>query len=258
MVDSFERLLMQSLEKCQTLHPSSNLGDLTTPPRVFPYDTGNIGDWYDMDTVSALGSGTNSTMFKCFERGNTAWKPPYACKVIPKADPFNTFPKIRQEMKNLFMLLHQPNIITHHDVFEDADNMYLVMELFNGGKLLEDFNRRFRNADPARRSVSSLYSEAEATNIMFQIMSVIQACQSVGIVHRYHKPKNVLIVDKDENSFPIIKIIDFRLSTFTQPDEVLHELVGTPLYIAPEITRQAYGGEADVWNMGSLVENMAK
>ena len=64
---------------------------------------------------------------------------------------------------------------------------------------------------------------------MFQIMSVIQTCQSVSIVHRDLEPENVLIVDKDENGFPIIKVIDFGLSTFTQPDEVLHELVGTPL-----------------------------
>ena len=252
MVDSFERLLMQSRERCQTLQPSSNLEDLTTPPRVFPYDTGNIREWYDMNIFTALGSGTSSTMFKCFERGSTTWKPPCACKVIPKVDPFNTFPKIRQ-VKILFALLHQPNIITLHDVFEDANYVYLVMELGNGGELLEDFNRRFRSADPAWRSALSLYSEAEAASIMFQIMSVIQACQSVGVVHRDLKPENVLIVDKDENGFPIIKVIDFGLSIFTQPDEVLHELIGTPLYIAPEVTQHAYGGEADVWSAGCIM-----
>ena len=75
-----------------------------------------------------------------------------------------------------------------------------------------------------------MYSEAEAASIMFQIMSAIQACQSMGVVHRDLKLENVLIVDKDENDFSIIKIIDFGLSTFTQPDEALHEHVGTPLY----------------------------
>lgn len=252
MAESFRTLLMQSQDKCQTLHPSSNLGDLTVPPRVFPYDTGNIRDWYDMDTVSVLGSGSSSTMFKCFERGTTS-KPPYACKVIPKADPFNTFPKIRHEVKILFALLHQPNIITLHDVFEDADYVYLVMELCNGGELLEDFNRRSRKIDPAQRPLPPLYSEAEVASIMFQIMSAIRACQSVGVVHRDLKPENVLIVNKDEDGFPIIKVIDFGLSTFTQPGEVLHELVGTPLYIAPEVVRQAYGGEADVWSAGCIM-----
>ena len=81
-------------------------------------------------------------------------------------------------------------------------------------------------------------------------MSAIRTCQSVGVVHRDLKPENVLIVDKDESGFPMIKIIDLRLSTFTQPDEVLHELVGTPPYIAQEVTRHAYGGEADVWSAG--------
>lgn len=136
-----------------------------------------------MDKVSVLGSGSSSTMFKCFERGTTS-KPPYACKVIPKADPFNTFPRIRHEVKIMFALQHQPNIITLHDVFEDADYVYLVMELGNGGELLEDFNRRFRKADPAQRPLPPLYSEAEAASIMFQIMSAIRACQSVGVVHR--------------------------------------------------------------------------
>ena len=101
-----------------------------------------------MDTVSALGSDTSSTMFKCFERGSTTWKPPCARKLISKANPFNTFPKIQQEMKILFAFLHQPNIIILHDVFEDADYVYLVMELGNGGELLEDFNQRYKKCRP--------------------------------------------------------------------------------------------------------------
>lgn len=254
MGQSFRTLSMQYGDECRTLHRSSDPGNLTVPPcRVFPYDTGNIRDWYDVETFSVLGAGSSSTTFKCFERGATS-KRPCACKAIPKADPFNTFPKIRQEAKILFVLLHQPNIITLHDVFEDDDYVYLVMEFGNGGELFNDFNRRTQIAERTRRPSSlPLYSEAEVASIMLQIMSAMRACHSVGITHRDLKPENVLIVDKDENGFPKIKIIDFGLSTFTQPGEVLHELVGTLMYIAPEVAQQAYNHKADVWGAGCIM-----
>ena len=55
-----------------------------------------------------------------------------------------------------------------HDVLEDVDYVYLVMELGNGGELLQDFNQRFRRSDPTQRSTSSLYSEAETTTLCFK------------------------------------------------------------------------------------------
>ena len=50
-----------------------------------------------------------------------------------------------------------------------------------------------------------------------------------------------------------IKLIDFGLSEFFSPFEPMHELVGTPLYWAPECFHQNYGKEADIWAIGIIL-----
>lgn len=50
-----------------------------------------------------------------------------------------------------------------------------------------------------------------------------------------------------------IKLIDFGLSEFFSPFEPMHELVGTPLYWAPECFHQNYGKEADIWAIGIIM-----
>lgn len=56
---------------------------------------------------------------------------------------------------------------------------------------------------------------------------------SKGIVHRDLKLENLLLKDKDDISS--VKIIDFGLAKYVSTPETTQTVVGTPLYIAPEI-----------------------
>ena len=41
-----------------------------------------------------------------------------------------------------------------------------------------------------------------------------------------------------------LKLIDFGLASYWAPGDVMRDVVGTPLYIAPEVLRGSYGVEA--------------
>ena len=67
----------------------------------------------------------------------------------------------------------------------------------------------------------------------------VRYIHSKGIVHRDLKLENFLFSSKDPESE--LKMIDFGLSKHFAVGEVLHEAVGTPYTVAPEVIRGRYG-----------------
>lgn len=73
---------------------------------------------------------------------------------------------------------------------------------------------------------------------MDKILSAINHIHSKGIVHRDIKPDNILFLTKQIDSE--IKIIDFGLSVKCNEGKDLSTIVGTPLYVSPDVLRGRY------------------
>ncbi|XP_026660993.1 CDPK-related kinase 3-like isoform X2 [Phoenix dactylifera] len=146
---------------------------------------------------------------------------------------------VRREVKILKALSGHKNLVTFHDACEDALNVYIVMELCEGGELLDRILAR-----------GGRYTEEDAKVIVMQILSVVSYCHLQGVVHRDLKPENFLFTTRDENA--LMKIIDFGLSDFNRPDERLNDIVGSAYYVAPEVLHRAYSMEADIWSIGVI------
>lgn len=98
------------------------------------------------------------------------------------------------------------------------------------------------------------------------ILDALCAAQDAGITHRDIKPSNVVLVpvgsvgDSDES----VKLLDFGLARQWPVSDVearltdTGEIVGTPLYMAPErITQQCdVDPRADVWSVGVMLFEM--
>uniref|UniRef100_A0A2C9U7B0 Protein kinase domain-containing protein n=1 Tax=Manihot esculenta TaxID=3983 RepID=A0A2C9U7B0_MANES len=146
---------------------------------------------------------------------------------------------VRREVKLLRGLTGHSNLLQFHDAFEDSDNVCIVMELCEGGELLDRILSR-----------GGKYSEDDAKCVLVQILSVVAFCHLQSVVHRDLKPENFLYTSKDENSQ--LKVIDFGLSDFVRPDERLNDIVGSAYYVAPEVLHRSYCTEADVWSIGVI------
>ncbi|BAT74989.1 CDPK-related kinase [Vigna angularis] len=164
-----------------------------------------------------------------------------AVKVIPKSKMTTAIAieDVRREVKILRALNGHSNLIQFYDAFEDQDNVYIVMELCEGGELLDMILSR-----------GGKYSEDDAKAVMVQILNVVAFCHLQGVVHRDLKPENFLYTKKDESSE--LKAIDFGLSDFVRPDERLNDIVGSAYYVAPEVLHRSYSTEADVWSIGVI------
>ena len=72
-----------------------------------------------------------------------------------------------------------------------------------------------------------------------------------NIVHRDIKPENILIEDVDNLE---IKVTDFGFATFFDSEKKLDEVLGSPIYMPPEIVKkQLYDSKVDVWSAGVVV-----
>lgn len=72
------------------------------------------------------------------------------------------------------------------------------------------------------------------------------------IAHRDLKPENILLESKDKNSLEI-KISDFGFSCFFDPKKGLDLVLGSPLYMAPEIIEaKNYNEKVDIWSIGII------
>ncbi|PKA49496.1 CDPK-related protein kinase [Apostasia shenzhenica] len=164
-----------------------------------------------------------------------------AVKVIPKAKMTTSISieDVRREVKILKALSGHENLVQFYDAYEDIENVYIIMELCEGGELLDKILSR-----------GGKYSEEDAKAVMVQILNVISFCHLQGVVHRDLKPENFLFTTKDENSQ--LKAIDFGLSDFVKPDERLNDIVGSAYYVAPEVLHRSYNTEADVWSIGVI------
>ncbi|KAI3777100.1 hypothetical protein L1987_46894 [Smallanthus sonchifolius] len=164
-----------------------------------------------------------------------------AVKVIPKSKMTTTIAieDVRREVKILRALTGHNNLVKFYDAYEDHEKVYVVMELCEGGELLDRILSR-----------GGKYSEDDAKAVLIQILSVVAFCHLQGVVHRDLKPENFLFTSKDENS--PLKAIDFGLSDFVKPDERLSDIVGSAYYVAPEVLHRSYSTEADVWSIGVI------
>jgi hypothetical protein len=180
-----------------------------------------------------------------------------ALKVIPSVVSGVAAARFAREAEIGARLRHA-NLVSIVDVgIARGGTPFLVMELVSGGSLDE---QRARFGDVAW-----------AVPLLRQIVDGLAALHAAGVVHRDLKPPNVLLA-AEPGGAPVAKICDFGIARMgatdgdgmpLEADAVMAgspaltrtgEIMGTPLYIAPEIVwdREPFRPSADVFSLAVL------
>jgi serine/threonine-protein kinase HSL1, negative regulator of Swe1 kinase len=139
----------------------------------------------------------------------------------------------------IMRLLNHPNIVRIYDVWENSNEIYLIMENVDGGELFQYLSQH------------GALPEDEAVYIFRQLVEALAYCHRLSIFHRDLKPENILL-DKKTST---VKLIDFGMAAYQPTGDKLKTPCGSPHYAAPELLQgQPYdGSKADVWSLGVVL-----
>ena len=197
-----------------------------------------------------IGSGKFGKVVLAYNKLDTTKSQKVAIKAIKMKKVKDILQMIGQEIKTLESLDH-PNIVKYYETRYGMEYVYIVMEYCAGGMLFDKLTKM------------DIFSEKEAGRIMEKLLRGIAHCHANGIIHRDIKPENIMYSSKEKDAE--IKLIDFGLSKIRKsttrggghsepegPRKRRGSLVGTPLYIAPEVLTGFYSNACDIWSLGVI------
>ncbi|BFU21794.1 protein kinase, putative [Entamoeba histolytica HM-1:IMSS-B] len=146
---------------------------------------------------------------------------------------------LRREIDVMRKLSNHPNVVKLYDVYEDEKTILMVIEYMSGGELYDQIIQR------------GSFTEADASDIVYQILSALCYIHSNGIGHRDLKPENLLCATPKGD---IVKIADFGLSKDNSDgNTAMTTCCGSPSYVAPEVLEgSSYDHECDIWSLGVI------
>ena len=185
-----------------------------------------------------LGDGSFSVCRRCTEISS---KKEYAVKIISRrVDSL-------QEVRLLELCQGHPGIVRLVEVMQDSCHTYIVTELLRGGELFARIKKKRR------------FTEAEASGILGQLVSVVTYLHSLGVVHRDLKPENLLFASEKEGAQ--LKVVDFGFARLKPEMEsgMLTPCFTLP-YAAPEVldtarssAQEGYSESCDLWSLGVIL-----
>jgi serine/threonine-protein kinase len=195
-----------------------------------------IGTWAQLALLEELGAGSFGVVYR-------AWDPHLAREVALKVVGSGSIAaldtsRIAREGRLLARLRH-PNIVTVYGAAVEQGRVGLWMELIRGITLAEAVTKQ------------GPFSAREASLIGLDVCRALAAVHRAGLLHRDVKAQNVMREDGGR-----IVLMDFgtgrEIDAKGPPGKP--EIVGTPLYLAPEIFRgEPASVRTDVYSAGVLL-----
>ncbi len=143
--------------------------------------------------------------------------------------------RFRAEAVTLARVNH-PNIATVYELFQDDDQLLMVMELVSG----QTFEQLIDRTGPM--------AVERAASLAAQILDALGHAHRAGIVHRDLKPANLMLTDAG-----VVKVMDFGIARVSGTERMTSDglMVGTPAYMAPEQVRgEEVDGRTDLYAVG--------
>ncbi len=197
---------------------------LAERPEAIPIPR-SLSDRFRIEEV--IGQGGFGTVYRVFEPATTSV---FALKIIRLEGGFG---RARREIRAALQVQHAGVIRCYEaDVLDEY--AYFLFELAKGS--LKDLLRRRRD-------------RPKAWAALCEASLGVAGLHAAGLVHRDLKPSNILLTEEGA------KVADLGLATAEAGGPLLHrkQVVGTPLYMAPE---QACGEEAtsavDIYALGVM------
>jgi serine/threonine protein kinase len=190
--------------------------------------------------LEVIGEGGMATVYRAFDQ---RLQRPRAIKVLSPA--LSGRPALRRRFMaeaQTMATLEESRVVRIFDVAEEGDRCYIVMELVDGGSLLD----RIRDYGPLPPRM--------AATVALQLCESLQAAHDAGVIHRDIKPHNILLTRVGE-----LRITDFGIAQVQQEGgdglTKTGAVMGTWGFMAPEQKSDAKNvdARADLYSVGATL-----
>jgi serine/threonine protein kinase len=201
----------------------------------------NDSHWGPLRIIERIGGGKFGDVYRAWDRRldrEVALKILQSKQLIEETDSSAII-----EEGRLLAKVHHPNVVTVYGAERIDGQVGVWMEFIHGETLESELEDR------------GPFSEAELLELGIQLADALIAVHRAGVIHRDIKAQNVL---RDQANR--VLLADFGAGVGPAELAANHqaELVGTPLYVAPEVLA---GGDAtsqsDIYSLGVLVFHLA-
>jgi serine/threonine protein kinase len=166
-----------------------------------------------------------------------------AVKIISKSAT-RAYRNARQEAIMQRSLVHE-HVCPLIDVFEDEDNLYLILEFIGGQDLFDAV------------LTEGALQEASAAALVKQLLEALEYCHKEGVIHRDVKAENILLQPLGKQlagQAPSLVLADFGLAMAADvADYAPQAVVGTEGYLSPEASDGKYSPASDMWSVGKVL-----
>jgi len=198
---------------------------------VMRHTQGHPSDIYEI--LEHLGDGDTSS---CWEGWHRDTKVPCAIKAEMKSDEAWLWEEI-----NIMRRVDHPNIVKLFETFENDSQVFMVLELCEGGRLFD-------------KVVAVEHCNFRCARLAGHLASAINYLHGKNICHRDIQLDNFLLLDDRPLEEAVVKLIDFTTAKAFGPNEPpMKTKICTPGYVAKEIlTRKEvpYTEKVDIWSLG--------
>ena len=207
-------------------------------------------EWEDLKQHRTLGTGTFGRV-KLMEHRTTGRA--MALKCMQK----HAIVQAHQEVnivseRDVMLACDHPFIIKLYRTFQDANSVFMLLELVQGGEL---WTLLYQNQTALPRTKLGGIQSTAAKFYAACVVSCFEHIHGLGVAYRDLKPENLLL---DANGY--LKMVDFG---FAKKVPFMHKLVqrnktftlcGTPEYLSPEIIQsRGHDQGVDWWATGVLI-----
>jgi tRNA A-37 threonylcarbamoyl transferase component Bud32 len=191
--------------------------------------------------VEVLGEGGMAIVYRAYDERLQVYR---AIKVLSAA--LARHPTIRERFLNearTMARLHHPNIVGVHDVVQQGEQPYIVMELVQGGSLMDHLSEH------------GVMQPRMALDCILALLGALGVAHEAGVIHRDIKPQNILVTAKGKpkvTDFGIAHVVDDNSDrSLTKTGSVM----GTWGFMAPEqrVSARKVDGRSDLYAVGATL-----
>ncbi|MFH1469177.1 MAG: serine/threonine-protein kinase, partial [Pseudomonadota bacterium] len=189
--------------------------------------------------IEVIGSGGMASVYRAYD---TRLQVPRAIKVLLPA--LATRERLRKrfeaEARTMALLEHR-NIVRVYDVGNEGNRVYIVMELVEGGSLVD------------RLEAHGPLPPRQAVDVCMHVLAGLSVAHDRHIIHRDIKPHNVLLTGDGE-----VRVTDFGIARVAEREDNLTKtgaIMGTWGFMAPEQRDNSKGvdARADLYSVAATL-----